>query len=305
MPEEKETPGGSETPSATDGLGSQAAPPSEETPTPAPEKAPESETPPKDAAPSESETPAPEKTEPPAWSSFTTADEVLAHEDFSVALKDKEESGYKRGKDENQRVQGQLHAQQNQAKSLETKVEAFNTSWLSVMEAAKLDTNGIDMQQLLALRTEHKDMFESLSNYKQEMGRWEGIENFVAGVADALDSEEFKAEFDNRISQVKTGAVTEDTAFYKDLMSAAAKVKIKPLEDELVEAKAKIGRLEGEMKTLARQGEDPPPETASGGSSNGQGPDAVLRSKSATPAEKEAAFKEKHGLDIREAMPTH
>ena len=44
---------------------------------------------------------------------------------------------------------------------------------------------------------------------------------------------------------------------------------MKPLQDELVEAKAKIGRLESELKTTVRQGAEPPPETASGGTGKG------------------------------------
>ena len=116
-----------ETPPATDGLGSQAAPPSEETPAPAAEKPPESETPSEAAAPSETETPVSteEKPELPSWAAFKTTEEVLTHEDFAVGLKEREDTGYERGRAENRRLQGYLHTQQNTLKSIDEKASVF------------------------------------------------------------------------------------------------------------------------------------------------------------------------------------
>ncbi len=264
MPEDPTELGGAETPPATEGLASQAAPPPEETPAPAAEKPPESETPPEAAAPSESEESVPTE-EPPSWAGFKTTDEVLGHEDFAVSLKEREDTGYERGKGENQRVQGYLHKQQNLVQSLTGKVEAFNTSWLGIMETAKAGQAGIDMEQVLKLRTENAPMFEALSSYKQEVGRWEGIEAFVASIASAVESEDLEKEFSARATQVKTGVLEDDTNFYTDIMAAATKAKMKPLENELVELKAKVGRLEEEKKTLTRQSGEPPPGTPSGG----------------------------------------
>ncbi|KKM82223.1 hypothetical protein LCGC14_1321760 [marine sediment metagenome] len=264
-----EQPGGvvTATPPATVGLDSQAAPPPEETPAPAVATPPEPETPVEDAAPSEADDAVPteeEKPVAPAWASYTTTDEVLGHEDFAVSLKEREATGYERGKAENQRVQGQLHKNQNQVQALDGKVAAFNTSWLGIMETAKAGQAGIDMEQVLKLRTENKEMFESLSNYRQEVGRWEGIDAFVSSIATAVESEELGQEFTERANQVKTGAIEDDTTFYTDIMAAATKAKMKPLENELVELKAKVGRLEEEKKTLTRQSGEPPPGTPSG-----------------------------------------
>lgn len=253
-----------ETPPATEGLASQAAPPPEETPAPAAEKPPEPDTPSEAAAPSETEESVPTE-ESPSWAAFKTADEVLAHEDFAVNLKEREDTGYERGKAENQRVQGYLHKQQNLVQSLTGKVDSFNTSWLGIMETAKAGQAGIDMEQVLKLRTDNKEMFESLSNYKQEIGRWEGIESFVSSIATAVESEELGQKFSERANQVKTGAIEDDTTFYTDIMAAATKAKMKPLENELVELRAKVDRLEEEKKTLTRQSADPPPGTPSGG----------------------------------------
>lgn len=297
MPDEVlEQLGGVETPPATDGLGSQAAPPSEEPPAPAAEKPPESETPPETAAPSEPETPAPE--EPPAWASFKTTEEVLGHESFAVAKKELEDTGYERGRSENRRLQGYLHSQQNTLRAIDEKAERFSQGWSALVEAAKGSDSGIDVEQLRAIRAESKDMFESLSGFHQEAAKWDGIGSVIAGIAQALESEEFGKEYGERIGQVRTGVLQEDTAFYDDLASEIAKAKMKPLENELVEAKAKIGRLEEEKNTLTRQEKEPPPETASGAGDNKGGESAILASTTATAKEKNEAYERKYGMKL-------
>ena len=289
-----------ETPPATDGLGSQAAPPSEETPAPAAEKPPESDTPSEAAAPSETETPVSteEKPELPSWAAFKTTEEVLTHEDFAVGLKEREDTGYERGRAENRRLQGYLHTQQNTLKSIDEKASVFAAGWKELIAESKSDQNGVNMEQLRTIRAESKDMFESLSGFHQEAAKWDGIGSVVAGIAEATDSEELGKEFGERVGQVRTGVLEEDASFYSDLTTEIAKAKVKPLQDELVEAKAKIGRLESELKTAVRQEAEPPPETPSGAGDAKGGESAILSSSTANAGEKAEAYKRKYGFDL-------
>lgn len=293
-----------ETPPATDGLGSQAAPPSEETPIPAASeetKPPESETPPEAAAPSESEESAPteEKPEAPAWAAFTTTDEVLNHESFAVAKKDLEETGYNRGRDENRRLQGYLHTQQNTLKAIDTKAQGFIDGWNGLIAAAKDSQSGIDMEQLRTLRSENAEMFQSLSGFHQESAKWEGIGSVVANIAQAVGSEEIGKEFGERVGQVRTGVINEDPTFYDDLATELARAKMKPLQDELVELKAKVARLEGENKSITRNAEkNPPPGTPTGAGDSKGGESAVLASSTTSAIEKEDAYKRKYGFNL-------
>ena len=258
-----------ETPPATDGLGSQPAPPLESAPAPAAEKPLEQEAPPEAAAASESEesVSTEEKTEePPSWAKFKTTDEVLNHEDFAVAKKGLEDTGYERGKSENRRLQSYLHTQQNLLKSIDDKAQSFQSAWQSLVDSGKSDVSGVSMDQVREINREYKPMFEALSGAHQDAARWDGIGSVIASLADAAKSEELGKEFAERVGQVRTGVIEEDASFYADLATALASSKTKPLENELVEAKAKIKRLQEEAKTLTRQGEEPPPGTPSGGS---------------------------------------
>ena len=287
-----------ETPPATDGLGSQAAPPPEETPAPAVETPPESETPPEAAAPSETEEPVSTEEKPPTWAGFKTADEVLAHEDFAVSLKEREDTGYERGRSENRRLQGYLHTQQNTLKAIDEKGETFKAGWQALVEAAKSDQNGVNMEQLRSIRAESKEMFDSLSGFHQEAAKWDGIGSVVAGIAQATESDDLGKEFGERIGQVRTGVLEEDATFFDDLTTEIARAKMKPLQDELVEAKAKIGRLEGELKTAIRQEVEPPPETPSGAGNSKGGESAILQSSTAGAKEKADAYERKYGFKL-------
>ncbi|KKN31676.1 hypothetical protein LCGC14_0821410, partial [marine sediment metagenome] len=71
------------------------------------------------------------------------------------------------------------------------------------------------------------------------------------------------------------------------------------------ESEAHVKRLEAEA-TQTKTNSQPAPTTVAGAGGGGTGakPDDVLRSPSATPAEKEEAFKAKHGVDINKLVPS-
>lgn len=283
-----------ETP-ATDGLGSEAAPSLEEIPEPAAEEPQVEEATSEAATPTEPETDAPETSEEtPAWAQYKTVDEVLNHESFAVAKKELEDKGYERGRGETRRLQGYLHTQQNTLKAIDEKAQSFVDGWNRLVEAGR--NGNLDTETLRDLKKEHGDMFESLTGFRQDASRWDGIGSVVAGIAEATQSEELGKEFGERIGQVRTGVLDKDETFFDDLATEIAKAKMKPLENELVEAKAKIGRLEEEIKTLSRQEKAPPPETPSGSADNKGGESAVLSSSSAGQKEKSDAFERKYGF---------
>ena len=292
-----------ETPTAPDGLSATAAPPTppEEALAPKPETV--EEPPPDsaevDASATEVGEPASEaKPELPAWASFTSTEEVLKHESFAVAKKELEDSGYERGKAENRQLQGYLRQQQNTLKSIDEKGEAFKSAWQTLVDSAKSDVSGVSLEQLREINREYKPMFEALSGAHQDGARWDGIGKVIAGLADAAKSETLGKEFAERVGQVRTGIIEEDPLFYADLATALTSSAMKPLENELVEANAKIGRLEEEMKTLTRQEKAPPPETASGGGSSKGGESAVLSSATSSAQEKSEAYKRKYGFEL-------
>ena len=104
--------------------------------------------------------------------------------------------------------------------------------------------------------TEHKEALAALAGVQTATSNAVGRIELIGELADHLESPDLKTEFQKRVADVHRGLA--DAELPGELAEAIADALVKPVKDELKEAKAEIAQQKVTAKTIQRDGNGSP-----------------------------------------------
>jgi hypothetical protein len=126
----------------------------------------------------------------------------------------------------------------------------------------------VDLARLQDLLDDNKETVALFNEERRRDGLWDGAASLVKELGDVVKSEALLSDFRPRLDRLSRGGT--DSSIFTDMVDAIADSAKEPLKDELTEAKAKITRLETEVREAKRNGQAPPVNPPGGGGGGGK-----------------------------------
>ncbi len=205
----------------------------------------------------------PEEAPPRPWAEVETTDALFEHESVAPILSERldvaREEGQKTGQsDALARLQPLHDKNLGTLTAIAEGVDAVQNGLRRMVRAGLIEEN-----QLNDLMEDHKGAFEGMRGVHQEIGKWSGANGVISGLAQALNSTEFRSEFTTRLGSMERGLADEKV--WPDIVKAISDAVVKPLKTEIKELKAKAERVEVEHRAAARSETKPPADVAGAG----------------------------------------
>lgn len=259
--------GPSPSPSPLAASAAPVAPPTQEPPAePARQPGPE------EGAVTEGETPEGTETPPeqPAWAGLSSREEVLELPEFKEHVSKREESARDEGRSEtHRRMQPFLERQTGHIQQVAKNTQEMRDALLDLQ-----DSGNIDVAELNKWLRRNSDTIAALNGVYGEAGKWAGVRGLLQQLSQAAGNPELVSRFDSRINEISHSNWDygdPDPHIWGDMFKAFTASAVRPVQEKLDEAHAKILRLETENNHLKRNGQ-PVAAAVTGTAGGAQGP---------------------------------